>query len=422
MNNSEILSLLLMIKQETNNIEHDAPYQVWVFDNASYALIEDDISRLKEVESLKLESIKRDNATKVSFLLTSDINWFENTNDYFKTLRVRVKNNKEAIDDFYIEDLNPEEIVAISKSSKAYIQWCEILSKIADHVEYDDSSFWPNYIFVMEGGKSKKITTYNLPLKNVDDNFLNSVDVSPCDVSTLTNIDLHSYERKLVLRSSLVELYNDSNEKDSFLSSVLNSPQKLWDLFSINYEIYINKYSINKIIHEVETQKLDFLSKLNSLIQEHQTKSLSIPAVLVSTAIIKGWSSSGLLLIFVAMLLTCSVVILGIRNAKKALSDIIESSKKTMILFTKENVNDDDEALTNRINKITTEALSKLTNKKVDAEKTLNKLETIIFIGLSVWSIFVLYQFKDNITSALSLICDYVKFFITYVLNVLCKR
>ncbi len=413
MNNKEILSILLKIKQEAKNVEYDEPYQVWIFDHSSFASIEDDVARLQEIDILKLESVKRDDITKVSLLLTSDICWFSTTNDYFKALRLRIKNSKEAIDSFYIEDLSSEEIETITNSSKAYIQWCEILSKIADHVEYDDSNFWPNYIFVMEGGKSKKITTYNLPLKNVDDNFLNSVDISPCDVSTLTNVDLHSYERKLVLRSSLIELYNDSNEKNSFLSSVLNSPQKLWDLFSINYEIYINKYSINKVIHEVETQKLDFLSKLNSLIQEHQTKSLSIPAVLVSTAIIKGWSSSGLLLIFVAMLLTCSVVILGIRNAKKTLSDIIESSNKTMILFTKENVNEDDEALTNRINQIATEALAKLSTKKIDAEKTLNKLEILIFIGLSVWSIFVLYQFKDNIISVLSSACD----FITHLLS-----
>lgn len=413
MNNKEILSLLLKIKQGAKNVEYDDPYQVWIFDHSSFSSIEDDVARLQEIDILKLESVKRDDITKVSLLLTSDICWFPTTNDYFKALRVRIKNSKEAIDSFYIEDLSSEEIETITHYSKAYIQWCEILSKIADHVEYDDSNFWPNYIFVMEGGKSKKITTYNLPLKKVDDNFLNSVDISPCDVSTLTNVDLHSYERKLVLRSSLIELYNDSNEKNSFLSSVLISPQKLWDLFSINYEIYINKYSINKVIHEVETQKLDFLSKLNSLIQEHQTKSLSIPAVLVSTAIIKGWSSSGLLLIFVAMLLTCSVVILGIRNAKKSLSDIIESSNKTMILFTKENVNEDDEALTNRINQIATEALAKLSTKKIDAEKTLNKLEILIFIGLSVWSIFVLYQFKDNIISALSSACD----FITYLLS-----
>jgi len=413
MNNKEILSLLLKIKQRAKNVEYDDPYQVWIFDHSSFSSIEDDVARLQEIDILKLESVKRDDITKVSLLLTSDICWFPTTNDYFKALRVRIKNSKEAIDSFYIEDLSLEEIETITHSSKAYIQWCEILSKIADHVEYDDSNFWPNYIFVMEGGKSKKITTYNLPLKKVDDNFLNSVDISPCDVSTLTNVDLHSYERKLVLRSSLIELYNDSNEKNSFLSSVLISPQKLWDLFSINYEIYINKYSINKVIHEVETQKLDFLSKLNSLIQEHQTKSLSIPAVLVSTAIIKGWSSSGLLLIFVAMLLTCSVVILGIRNAKKSLSDIIESSNKTMILYTKENVNEDDEALTNRINQIAIEALAKLSTKKVDAEKTLNKLEILIFIGLSVWSIFVLYQFKDNIIPALSSACD----FITYLLS-----
>ncbi len=417
MNNKEMLSLLLKIKQETKSIEHDDPYQVWVFESSSYVAIENDIARLKEVDDLKLESIEKDGIVNISLLLTSDINWFATTIDYFKTLRVRIKNNKEAIDSFYIENLSPEQIVTITNSSKAYIQWCEILSKIADHVEYDDSTFWPNYIFVMEGGKSKKITTYNLPLKNIDENFLNSVDVSPCDVSTLTNVDLHSYERKLVLRSSLIELYNDSTKKNTFLSSVLNSPHKLWDLFSINYEIYINKYSINKVIHEVETQKLDFLSKLHSLIQEHQTKSLSIPAVLVSTAIIKGWSPSGLLLIFVAMLLTCSVVVLGIRNAKKSLSDIIESSNKTMILFTKENANDDDEVLANRINQITTEALTKLSNKKVDAEKTLNKLQWLIFIGVSVWSMFVLYQFKDNITPVLDSAYEHIKSFITYLLS-----
>ncbi|EFH8617273.1 hypothetical protein GSU41_24305, partial [Escherichia coli] len=233
MNNKEMLSLLLKIKQETKSIEHDDPYQVWVFESSSYVAIENDIARLKEVDDLKLESIEKDGIVNISLLLTSDINWFATTIDYFKTLRVRIKNNKEAIDSFYIENLSPEQIVTITNSSKAYIQWCEILSKIADHVEYDDSTFWPNYIFVMEGGKSKKITTYNLPLKNIDENFLNSVDVSPCDVSTLTNVDLHSYERKLVLRSSLIELYNDSTEKNTFLSSVLNSPHKLWDLFSI---------------------------------------------------------------------------------------------------------------------------------------------------------------------------------------------
>lgn len=417
MNNKEMLSILLKIRQKTKSIEYDDPYQVWVIDNPAYSLIEDDVLRLKEVDDLRLESLKKDNVTKISLLLTSDINWFATTIDYFKTLRMRVKNNKDAIDSFYIDNLSTDEIETISNSSKAYIQWCEILSKIADHVEYEDSNFWPNYIFVMEGGKYKKITTYNLPLKNVDQDFLTSVDISPCDVSTLTNVDLHSYERKLVLRSSLIELYNDSDEKKNFLSSVLNSPKKLWDSFSINYEIYINKYSINKVIHEVETQKLDFLSKLNSLIQEHQTKSLSIPAVLVSTAIIKGWSASGLLLIFVAMILTCAVVILGIYNAKKSLSDIIESSNKTMILFTKENTNDDDEALSERINQITTEALTKLRNKKVDAEKTLNKLQWLIFIGVFVWSIFVLYQFKDNINPVLESIYNNIKSFVNYILS-----
>lgn len=201
------------------------------------------------------------------------------------------------------------------------------------------------------------------------------------------------------MRSSLIELYNESSEKEIFLSDILKKPNKLWELFSLNYEIYINKYSINKVINDVEIQKLDFLSKLNSLVQEHQTKSLSIPAVLVSTAIIKGWTSSGLLLIFVAMLLTCAVVILGIRNAKNSLNDIIESSNKTMELFTKDNTDDVDLILTRKVNTVIINALEKLKDKKESADEILSILEGIIYFGCTVWFIFVLYQFKEPILS-----------------------
>ncbi len=199
------------------------------------------------------------------------------------------------------------------------------------------------------------------------------------------------------MRSSLIELYNESSQKEVFLSDILKKPNKLWELFSLNYEIYINKYSINKVINDVEVQKLDFLNKLNALVQEHQTKSLSIPAVLVSTAIIKGWTSSGLLLIFVAMLLTCAVVIMGIRNAKNSLNDIIESSDKTMELFTKENTDDEDLILTRKVNNVITNALGKLRDKKESANRILTTLEGLIYFGCTVWFVFVLYQFKEPI-------------------------
>lgn len=74
MNNKEMLSLLLKIKQETKSIEHDDPYQVWVFESSSYVAIENDIARLKEVDDLKLESIEKDGIVNISLLLTSDIN------------------------------------------------------------------------------------------------------------------------------------------------------------------------------------------------------------------------------------------------------------------------------------------------------------------------------------------------------------
>lgn len=402
MSNEEILSLLLKIKEKATDFKNDGTYDTWCFEPSYFKLVEKDIEILKNIGSLSLEiDSKLENLIKVSMLLTNDIGWYRSSDEYFKILRGKIRNNKIINYSFFIEGLSSSDIEEIKFSSKAYVQWCDIFSKISDHVEYDNSNMWPSYIFVMEGGKTKKITKYKIPLKCLENDFLKAVKISPCDISTLTNVDLHSYERKLVLRTSLIELYNEfeNENKNLLLINILKSPNILWDLFYINYEIYINKYSINKVIHEIEIQKLDFLSKLNSLVQEHQTKSLSIPAVLVSTAIIKGWSLSGLLLIFIAMLLTCFVVILGISNAKKSLFDIMESSNKTMTYFAKENSDIDDLKLTTKINKITKDAISKLENKKTDAEKTLNKLEFMIFSSVAVWSLFVLFQFKDIIRS-----------------------
>lgn len=402
MSNEEILSLLLKIKEKATDFKNDGTYDTWCFEPSYFKLVEKDIEILKNIGSLSLEiDSKLENLIKVSMLLTNDIGWYRSSDEYFKILRGNIRNNKIINYSFFIEGLSSSDIEEIKFSSKAYVQWCDIFSKISDHVEYDNSNMWPSYIFVMEGGKTKKITKYKIPLKCLENDFLKAVKISPCDISTLTNVDLHSYERKLVLRTSLIELYNEfeNENKNLLLINILKSPNILWDLFYINYEIYINKYSINKVIHEIEIQKLDFLSKLNSLVQEHQTKSLSIPAVLVSTAIIKGWSLSGLLLIFIAMLLTCFVVILGISNAKKSLFDIMESSSKTMTYFAKENSDIDDLKLTTKINKITKDAISKLENKKTDAEKTLNKLEFMIFSSVAVWSLFVLFQFKDIIRS-----------------------
>ncbi|WBM59850.1 hypothetical protein M5X66_12710 [Providencia sp. PROV188] len=402
MSNEEILSLLLKIKEKATDFKNDGTYDTWCFEPSYFKLVEKDIEILKNIGSLSLEiDSKLENLIKVSMLLTNDIGWYRSSDEYFKILRGNIRNNKIINYSFFIEGLSSSDIEEIKFSSKAYVQWCDIFSKISDHVEYDNSNMWPSYIFVMEGGKTKKITKYKIPLKCLENDFLKAVKISPCDISTLTNVDLHSYERKLVLRTSLIELYNEfeNENKNLLLINILKSPNILWDLFYINYEIYINKYSINKVIHEIEIQKLDFLSKLNSLVQEHQTKSLSIPAVLVSTAIIKGWSLSGLLLIFIAMLLTCFVVILGISNAKKSLFDIMESSSKTMTYFAKENSDIDDLKLTTKINKITKDAIFKLENKKTDAEKTLNKLEFMIFSSVAVWSLFVLFQFKDIIRS-----------------------
>jgi len=399
--NSETINSLLFIKDRAESISYQDPYQVWLFSTSVLADIDEAVEELKAIEALALEVDIQGSKMELSLQLTNEIGWFSSVEEYFKNLRIKVRNKAEPFDSFYIEKLDSVQIEKICQSTKIYLQWCDLLSRISDHTDYDNTTFWPTYVFVMEGGKGKKITSHRLSLKSLDNTFLQDIQSSPCDLTTLTSGDLHSYERRLVMRSSLVETYTESENQNDFLSSLLKDPCLFWETFSVNYEIYINKYSINKIIYEVESQKLDFLSKLNNLIQENQTKSLTIPAVLVSTAIIKGWSLSALLLIFVAMLLTSAVVFIGIHNSRKSLNDIMESANRTLTLLLKENTDPQNIVVNNKISEVIGSANDKIKKKKENADSTLFYIELLIFIGLVVWAAFVAYQFRDYLLQLL---------------------
>jgi len=399
--NSETINSLLFIKDRAESISYQDPYQVWLFSTSVLADIDEAVEELKAIEALALEVDIQGSKMELSLQLTNEIGWFSSVEEYFKNLRIKVRNKAEPFGSFYIEKLDSVQIEKICQSTKMYLQWCDLLSRISDHTDYDNTTFWPTYVFVMEGGKGKKITSHRLSLKSLDNTFLQDIQSSPCDLTTLTSGDLHSYERRLVMRSSLVETYTESENQNDFLSSLLKDPCLFWETFSVNYEIYINKYSINKIIYEVESQKLDFLSKLNNLIQENQTKSLTIPAVLVSTAIIKGWSLSALLLIFVAMLLTSAVVFIGIHNSRKSLNDIMESANRTLTLLLKENTDPQNIVVNNKITEVIGSANDKIKKKKENADSTLFYIELLIFIGLVVWAAFVAYQFRDYLLQLL---------------------
>ncbi len=399
--NSETINSLLFIKDRAESISYQDPYHVWLFSTSVLADIEEAVEKLKAIEALALEVDIQGSKMELSLQLTNEIGWFSSVEEYFKNLRIKVRNKAEPFGSFYIEKLDSVQIEKICQSTKIYLQWCDLLSRISDHTDYDNTTFWPTYVFVMEGGKGKKITSHRLSLKSLDNTFLQDIQSSPCDLTTLTSGDLHSYERRLVMRSSLVETYTESENQNDFLSSLLKDPCLFWETFSVNYEIYINKYSINKIIYEVESQKLDFLSKLNNLIQENQTKSLTIPAVLVSTAIIKGWSLSALLLIFVAMLLTSAVVFIGIHNSRKSLNDIMESANRTLTLLLKENTDPQNIVVNNKITEVIGSANDKIKKKKENADSTLFYIELLISIGLVVWAAFVAYQFRDYLLQLL---------------------
>ena len=48
------------------------------------------------------------------------------------------------------------------------------------------------------------------------------------------------------------------------------------------YEIYTKRFSVNKILNELDEKNLEFTSKINEFISSNQTKALTIPGALIA--------------------------------------------------------------------------------------------------------------------------------------------
>lgn len=401
MSDRELINLLAKLRKSASSRELDLPYNNWYFTKENSLLLADSFDEIIKHPTLSAQIENDNDGKKLSLNLSGVDNWFVNIDDYFRKLRLKTKKDEDIQQFFIIEDIE-DEIYKYSYEelfikSKTYNIWCQLLTKLANHTEYDRASSWPSYIFISENAKNKTISTYQITLKDSGDGILLNLSSPPCELETLTNGDIHAYERRLVMRSSLLELYNESQDKSNLLAEVICQPDAFWETFSANYEVYISKFSLDKVIYEVESQKLDFLDKLNKLIQEHQAKSLTIPAVLISTAIIKGWTPSALILIFMAMLITCVIVLLGIHTAKEALKDIAESADRVLTSLRKDSQDPISEEKNIRVRKIINDANHKIKNKKESADEILFYIELCVFLGMVIWASFVIYQFKGNI-------------------------
>jgi|GEM_PF-984574 len=116
--------------------------------------------------------------------------------------------------------------------------------------------------------------------------------------------DVHCDERKHVMRETIVEFFKE--EEGRSLQLLMSDLQKFYKAYNERYKIYVSKFSVNKILSEIESERIGFLCKIQDAIMSQQTKAFAVPGGLVAVGAILRFSKNfwDFTIIFIGLTLT----------------------------------------------------------------------------------------------------------------------
>ncbi|EKN3739927.1 hypothetical protein ACMU9U_000748 [Yersinia enterocolitica] len=174
-------------------------------------------------------------------------------------------------------DLSSSNIISTYKS---FFAWKKLLSTIADHSENSKA-----IIFITNDKGVKKL---EIPL-SIECNQLNSITNAELCFQEIKNLqdildipDPHKKNRLSVMCSSLAEVINSLPSEDNILLELIKKSPTLAKKYDNLYDIYTRRFSVNKLLNELDEKSLEFTSKINEYISSSQNKALTIPGALIA--------------------------------------------------------------------------------------------------------------------------------------------
>lgn len=222
--------------------------------------------------------------------------WFNPSSDIWVVLSLdelfnRVNHSYIVPDFFYVSSLR-QDSSNLSKQKlalKVYVKARLFLAKLADHCEPRTgvSRGSDSLLLIIES--EDKISKHDFrPITNWG--FLENKKFSSDDLESLDSLyrildlddDPRESERKYVLKATLRDFVIDkcsSNEKvfETFLSSL----KEFYAAYRQAHEIYVNNFSVSKVLREISEKDLEYTGKINDTVSNAQTKALTLPGVMV---------------------------------------------------------------------------------------------------------------------------------------------
>ncbi|WP_273867558.1 hypothetical protein [Serratia odorifera] len=190
--------------------------------------------------------------------------------------------------------------------------------------------------------------------------------------------DLHTLERRAVMRATLGEIAKEQKKEVNLLGALLASTALFDKKYNELYEIYTKRFSVNKLLNELDEKSLEFTAKINEFISSSQTKALTIPGALIAVgALAKVEAPLEALIIIGALWMIKKVNISSnqvYRDAFDALDNRLENAFKKYLKFHNElEVKQSAESIRTELSELITNSKTRLS--------TLDRLANAMYYG-----------------------------------------
>ena len=131
--------------------------------------------------------------------------------------------------------------------------------------------------------------------------------------AAMADEDVHCEERRHVMRETLTDFLKD--EKDCNIRTIMASISPFYKKYNERYKVYVSKFSVNKILTEIESDCLTFLGKVQDAIIAQQTKAFAVPGGIVAVgAILKPATTAWDYLVILVGLIISTWMITSLNN------------------------------------------------------------------------------------------------------------
>jgi hypothetical protein len=203
--------------------------------------------------------------------------------------------------------------------------------------------------------------------------------------------DSQDSERRSVMRSAFNDLISICRSADTIFSTILKSAKEFLNKYEEHHDLFVKRFSVNKVLHEINEQDLKYTSKINEIISGAQNKALALPGALIAIgAIMKiDHLADGLAVAF-GVLITSIIVHRALNVHLATFEHIKKQVKSEFKRYDNLNENAEIRKQANNTNK----ELTQLLKKAEDDAKTIQKVIWLVFFAVIVFIWFSVSNIK----------------------------